>query len=254
MSKISFTSLMYHGIHSTPDCEGCFDAIYSVTRESFIAHLDWLQANNYQGVTLEQALTGTYQKPVVITFDDGDVSNYSFAFPELQKRNMLAEFYITSDWVDTQGYMTAQQLLEMHQAGMSIQAHGQTHSYMSDLSPQALEQELKNSKDKIETIINSQVHTVALPGGRGLKQVLPLYKKLGYAYIATSVLGHNKREQPINRITMTSNTNLTVLANMLSGTGLMYWKAITTQQILTLAKKILGNSNYEKIRSKFIRV
>ncbi|WP_281560875.1 polysaccharide deacetylase family protein [Thalassomonas sp. RHCl1] len=254
MSKISFTSLMYHGIHSTPECDGCFDAVYSVTRESFVEQLDYLLANHYQAVTLEQALSGEYQKPVVITFDDGDVSNYSFAFPELKKRNMLAEFYITSDWIDTPGYMSGQQLLEMHQAGMSIQAHGQTHTYMSDLEPEALEQELKISKQKVESVTQHPVHTVALPGGRGLKQVLPLYQKLGYSYIATSVLGHNKRKQPINRITMTSNTSIKVLANMLSGTGMMYWKAIIVQQVLTLAKRLLGNKNYEKIRSKLIRV
>jgi len=254
MSKISFTSLMYHGIHSTPECDGCFDAVYSVTREAFIEQLDYLKANQYQAVTLEQALSGAYSKPVVITFDDGDVSNYSFAFPELKKRGMLAEFYITSDWIDTQGYMSQAQLLEMHRAGMSIQAHGQTHSYMSDLAPEALEQELKVSKQKVEAITQTRVHTVALPGGRGLKQVLPLYKKLGYSYIATSVLGHNKRRQPICRITMTSNTTITVLANMLSGTGLMYYKAIFIQQGLTLAKRLLGNKNYEKIRSKLIRV
>ncbi|WDE05014.1 polysaccharide deacetylase family protein [Thalassomonas viridans] len=254
MSRTSFTSLMYHGIHSTPECDGCFDAVYSVTRESFVEQLDYLQANHYQAVTLEQALSGDYQKPVVITFDDGDVSNYSFAFPELKKRNMLAEFYITSDWIDTRGYMSKAQLLEMHQAGMSIQAHGQTHSYMSDLPTDELEQELKISKQTVEEITQSRVHTVALPGGRGLKQVLPLYKRLGYSYIATSVLGHNKRLQPIRRITMTSNTNIEVLANMLSGTGFMYRKAIFTQQVLTLAKRLLGNKNYEKIRSKLIRV
>lgn len=254
MNKISFTSLMYHGIHSTPECDGSFDAVYSVTRESFVEQLDYLLAQQYQAVTLEQALSGSHKKPVVITFDDGDVSNYSFAFVELEKRNMLAEFYITSDWIDTPGYMSSDQLLKMHQAGMSIQAHGQTHAYMSDLPTAELEQELKISKERLESITQTQVHTVALPGGRGLKQVLPLYRKLGYSYIATSVLGHNKRKQPICRITMTSNTNLKVLANMLSGTGFMYWKAIGVQQGLTLAKRLLGNKNYEKIRSKLIRV
>ena len=246
MSTISFTSLMYHGIHSTPECDGCFDAVYSVTRESFLRQLDYLQASHYQAVTLEQALSGSYEKPVVITFDDGDVSNYNFAFAELKKRNMLAEFYITSDWIDTPGYMSGEQLLEMHRAGMSIQAHGQTHAYMSDLTRAELEQELKISKEKVEKITRARVHTVALPGGRGLKQVLPLYRKLGYSYIATSVLGHNKGKRPVCRITMTSNTSIAVLASMLSGSGFIYWKAIWVQRTLTLAKRLLGNKNYEK--------
>lgn len=254
MIKNSFTSLMYHGIHSGPDCEGCFDSVYSVTRESFVEHLDWLKKNNFQAVTLQQALENVYEKPVVITFDDGDISNYSFAFPELLKRGMFAEFYITSDWIDTTDFMSSSQLLEMHQAGMSIQSHGKTHSYLSDINEKQLEEELIDSKSRIEEITKNSVHTIALPGGRGLKQVSALYTKLGYRYIATSALGKNKSKKPVYRITVTSKTSLTVLANMLSGTGFLYYKAIIIQQGLTLAKKLLGNSNYEKIRSKLIRV
>lgn len=244
---------MYHGVHNSPQCEGNYDVVYSVSCTTFCQHLDWLQQNNYQAVTFEQALTKTIENPVIITFDDGDVSNYLVAFPELVKRGMLAEFYITTDWIDTQGYMSEQQLKEMHNAGMSIQSHSKSHPYLSDINSAELHDELMMSKNRLNEIINSKVHTIALPGGRGLAQVLPLYKKLGYKTIATSILRKNTNAHQLNRITVTSGFNLKVLGSLVTRTGAIYYKAVIKQFVFNLAKKVLGNHYYEVVRSKLLR-
>jgi len=244
---------MYHGVHNSPQCEGNYDGVYSVSCTTFCQHLDWLQQNNYQAVTLEHALTKKVDNPIIITFDDGDVSNYHVAYPELAKRGMLAEFYITTDWINTQGYMSEQQLKEMHNAGMSIQSHSKSHPYLSDINNTELHDELMNSKNRLDEIINDKVHTIALPGGRGLAQVLPLYKKLGYKTIATSILRKNTTADQLNRITVTSGFNLELLSSLVTRTGTIYYKAIFKQFVFNLAKKILGNHYYEVVRSKLLR-
>ncbi len=194
-----------------------------------------------------------FPKPIIITFDDGDVSNYLTAFPELAKRGMKAEFYITSDWINTEGYMSEQQLLAMHKAGMSIQAHGKTHAYMSDLDNATLITELKESKVRISEIINENVHTIALPGGRGLKQVQPIFEQLGYQFIATSILGRSSTKQIINRITVTSHTSIHEFSSLISQRGSIYKKAILKQFVFNSAKTVLGNRLYDLVRSKLLR-
>ncbi|MFT6734609.1 MAG: peptidoglycan/xylan/chitin deacetylase (PgdA/CDA1 family) [Polaribacter sp.] len=253
MINSNISALMYHGVHNSAQCEGNYDGVYSVSCTTFCQHLNWLQQSNYQAVTLEQALTQKIQNPVIITFDDGDVSNYLVAFPELVKRGMLAEFYITTDWINTQGYMSEQQLKEMHNAGMSIQSHSKSHPYLSDINSAELYNELMISKNRLDEITNDNVHTIALPGGRGLDQVLPLYKKLGYKTIATSILRKNTSTHQLNRITVTSGFNLELLSSLVTRSGAIYYKAIIKQFVFNLAKKILGNHYYEVVRSKLLR-
>jgi peptidoglycan/xylan/chitin deacetylase (PgdA/CDA1 family) len=166
---------------------------------------------------------------------------------------MLAEFYITTDWINTQGYMSEQQLKEMHNAGMSIQSHSKSHPYLSDINSAELYNELMISKNRLDEITNDNVHTIALPGGRGLDQVLPLYKKLGYKTIATSILRKNTSTHQLNRITVTSGFNLELLSSLVTRSGAIYYKAIIKQFVFNLAKKILGNHYYEVVRSKLLR-
>jgi len=252
MTKNKFSTLMYHGIHDTDQCKGNYDAVYSVTYEIFCQHLSWLQKNNYQATTLEQTLLNETIKSVVITFDDGDISNYLVAFPELVKRGMLAEFYITTDWINTNGYMTDKQLKEMSDAGMSIQSHGKTHAFLSDINSNDLHQELTDSKQRLEAITGQLVHTIALPGGRGLPNVIKIHKQLGYQFIGTSILGSNNESNIINRITITSHCDIKIFSSLISSSGLIYNKALIKQYLLNIAKKILGNNIYNIFRTKLL--
>ena len=109
------------------------------------------------------------------------------------------------------------------------------------------------SKKRLDEITNNKVHTIALPGGRGLEQVLSLYIKLGYKTVATSILGKNNSDHQLNRITITSSFNLEILSSLVRRSGSTYYKAIIKQFIFNWAKKILGNHYYEVVRSKLLR-
>lgn len=74
-----------------------------ISKERFIEHMDLLVQYGFNTVTVEDLylhLIGLKQldeKSVVITFDDGYLSNYIYAYPILKNRNMVAaEFLITS--------------------------------------------------------------------------------------------------------------------------------------------------------------
>ena len=93
--------LMYHGLHASADDPGRFDPVYSVTPEEFRRQLDWLVENGYRAVRLRDLETpDNSAKAVVISFDDGDVSNRTVALPLLKERGLAAEFFVTADFVD----------------------------------------------------------------------------------------------------------------------------------------------------------
>jgi peptidoglycan/xylan/chitin deacetylase (PgdA/CDA1 family) len=70
--------------------------------------LDEFVAWGYETITCDQLAyylatgnpTGLPAKPMLLTFDDGGASNYTYVYPELVARGMKACFYLISDWMD----------------------------------------------------------------------------------------------------------------------------------------------------------
>ncbi len=127
--------LMYH--HIDPDGEGSA----SITPELFREHMSALSQAGYAAlfpddlaayVNGEMALP---EKPVVITFDDGYLSNYQYAYPILKETGMVATIFVigatvgnTEHYKDTNYPITPhfsfQQGAEMVASGIiSIQSH-----------------------------------------------------------------------------------------------------------------------------------
>lgn len=248
--------LMYHGIHDSDEEPGRFDSVYSVSRKQYIEQLDWLQDNGFRACTLTQAdEAGDDEKLVIITFDDGDITNFTEGLKPLQERGMLAEFYITTDWIDNDFSMSAEQLRKLDQVGMAIDSHGKTHSYLSDLDDVEMRLELEESKRKLEDILGHEIITIALPGGRGDQRTTAIAKDLGYKKLCTSVLGYNnKKSDPfkLNRLAVTRQLSLEDFASLVSADGRVMRKMKLRQFILTSMKTVLGNKLYEVVRSKFL--
>lgn len=94
--------LMYH--HIRTDTEHCGD--YTVLPETFEGDLEYLKARGYETVSLQQLLayengTGTLpEKPVMITFDDGQSSFMAYAVPALEKYGMCAVMMVVGKFTD----------------------------------------------------------------------------------------------------------------------------------------------------------
>ena len=88
--------LMYH--HVTP-AGGAINA----TPANFESQLQWLKANGYRSLTSDQFaahLNGEAApaKSVLITFDDGYLDNYLYAWPLLKKYGFTAMIFLVTSW------------------------------------------------------------------------------------------------------------------------------------------------------------
>ncbi len=89
--------LMYH--HVSPS-EGAITA----SPENFENHLDWLRRHGYRALTTDEFaghLAGqpVPDKSVLITFDDGYLDNWVYAFPLLKKYGYKAVVFLVTSWV-----------------------------------------------------------------------------------------------------------------------------------------------------------
>ncbi len=249
--------LMYHGIHDEAGRDGSFEPVYSITRKQFEQQLQWLSDNGYRTITCGRINNVPADgKHVVITFDDGDLSNRTVSLEMLQSRAMCAEYFITTDWIGTRDYMSAAQLVELDDAGMSVQSHAKSHRFLNDLDDrEEIREELAVSKQVLEQILGRQVTGLALPGGRGDRRVLRVAREVGYHHVCNSELGLNPAgcdPFTLRRIPVTRNTSLEQFRRLVTGDRWEMGRRRVRQQILGGMKRLLGNRIYERVRSGIV--
>jgi peptidoglycan/xylan/chitin deacetylase (PgdA/CDA1 family) len=105
------------------------------------------------------------EKPIVITFDDGNRDIYENAFPIMQEFGFPGGFYIVANRLHS-GKDIAQvpELKEMVEAGWEIGSHGYTHTDLT-LDHSYVQYEIQQSKLDIEKALDIKVETFAYPFG-----------------------------------------------------------------------------------------
>jgi peptidoglycan/xylan/chitin deacetylase (PgdA/CDA1 family) len=159
---------------------------------------------------------------VVVSFDDGDASN-------LRSAELLAEagipctVYVTASFVDTDGMLTTGQLRELSQVpGVEIGSHAHHHVRLDELSRPALVTELRDSRARLEDVVQAKVVGVAYPHGSYDRRVTSEAKSAGYTSGAgvKNALSH-ERDDPmaVARMTLTTPTTAADVAALLRGEG-----------------------------------
>ena len=177
--------IMYHDIKTEP--LNYFDVIV----KDFCAQLDWLKANDYETLSIEDLISyirngETFpEKSVIITFDDGYNGIYNYAFPELKKRNMKAVFFITASVIDkvdgSYPHVTVKELQEIaSDRNFSIGSHTLTHPNLTKMTHNEKIHELAESKRILEQLTGREVISMAYPEGNYDKQVIESVKESGY--------------------------------------------------------------------------
>lgn len=245
--------LMYHGLHDDAHAHGRYDPVYSLRPADFAYQLDWLVAQGYRTLRLGDASPG--EREVVISFDDGDVSNREVALPLLRERGMTAEFFVTSDFVGQPGMLSEDDVRELANAGMGIGSHGRSHALLEDLDATALEAELRDSRERLQDLIGEPVDALALPGGRGGERERRAALAIGYRHLLSSVPGPNRAPRPgawMQRLAITRNTSAETFAALVRWRGLRPRIARTRHFALSLPKRVLGNPGYERLRARLL--
>ncbi len=112
-----------------------------------------------------------YEKPVMLTFDDGYEDNYTVLLPLLEKYGMKATVFVIGSLVGTEHYMTAEQVREMADSGLvSIQSHTWSHRYLDELDDEELRQELERSRLELTRMTGRVPVAVCYPSGRSDRQ------------------------------------------------------------------------------------
>jgi peptidoglycan/xylan/chitin deacetylase (PgdA/CDA1 family) len=180
--------LMYHYLSVPPANADIYRKDLSVAPDLFAAHLDRLAAEGYTTITPAMFIAALQQgaplpeKPVLLTFDDGYRDNFENAFPALRDRNMVATFFVVTDFLDEERpeYLTWEMAREMLAAGMSIESHGRNHATLRGRDSDYLVWQALGSLETIAYELGVRPHFVSYPAGEYDANTISLFASADY--------------------------------------------------------------------------
>ena len=113
-----------------------------------------------------------YEKPVMLTFDDGYDDNSTNLLPLLQKYGMKATIFLIAGDIGKRHKLTREQISELVQSGLvSIQSHGWSHRNMANLPPLELLLEMARSQSAIAALTGRPPTALSYPNGSSNERV-----------------------------------------------------------------------------------
>ncbi|RYF98554.1 MAG: polysaccharide deacetylase family protein, partial [Chitinophagaceae bacterium] len=121
------------------------------------------------------------ERPVMLTFDDTDIDQYTEAWPVMKKYGFKGVFFIMTVSINRKPrYMSREQIKELSDEGNVIESHTWNHEIFSSYkTPEKWEEQIVKPKLKIEEITGKKSEYFAYPFGVWKKEGIPELKKRG---------------------------------------------------------------------------
>lgn len=212
--------LMYHSFDKTR-----IKNFVSVSPENFYRQMQFIKKGNYKVIKLSdycQLLKENKPVPrnlVAITIDDGYKDNLA-AFKTLEQLNYQATLFLVVDSIGKPGYLSRDEIASYVARGnLNIGSHTDTHPDLSKTSEAETENELSNSRARLQKMFNVNVDTLAYPGGVFNKKAMALADETGYLCVCATNRGFTKKLDrfALRRIKITDKDNNFTLWVKLSG-------------------------------------
>lgn len=166
----------------------------------------------------------------MLTFDDGAMNNYEHAYPVLSQLGCTATFFVSTDyiggWSDWRGdkrkfrIMGIDELKALREGGFEIGSHARQHVDLTSLSEDDLDSQLRESRERLATILADDVPSLAYPYGLFNLKVVEATERAGYKCACSVIRGANQdADHPfaLKRIMVTEATSSIRLRYFLSG-------------------------------------
>jgi len=209
--------LMYH--HVNPHKGD----LVTVTPEVFEGQMRHLSESGYKTLTLDELVsyiageTVLKQKAVAVTFDDGWLDNFIYAFPVMKRYNINVCIFIVTDWVSNsvpdaslsvtvpvhneskslikrgragEVILSWEHIRTMQDSGLAkFYAHTRSHARCTAISAQELLIELGESKRALENHLSRPCPYLCWPYGEYNEAALKVARDVGYKALFTTIHG-----------------------------------------------------------------
>jgi len=232
---------MYHGIISSntdiPPGREAGAELYDVSIDHFRAQMQCLKASG---------------REAALTFDDGEMNNYTLAFPVMKELGLKAYFFIIVKRIGNSGYMDWKQLKSLVDEGMTVGSHGLTHEILTNLKDTQVIEELRASKNCLESNLGIPVTSLSIPRGFCNDKIIQMAYDLGYTQVFISDRPKCSKAVCIPRVAVKAGWSLKRFKQALEGH--VPAREIVGNVFKNTAKIVLRESGYNFIRKTLIYI
>ena len=191
--------LMYHVV-ATPPAEAAYPDLY-VRPADFARQMRWLRRHGYHAVTLRSVydhwkvgvrLPG---RPIVVSFDDGYLSQYTRAFPLLRSYGWPADLNLEVQFVRPRGGLRPWRVRRLIAAGWELDSHTITHPDLTTVDPRRLRSEVDGSRRALRRLFHVPVEFFCYPAGRFDARVVRAVRRAGYLGATTTIDGWGRPDE-----------------------------------------------------------
>lgn len=118
-------------------------------------------------------------KPIMLTFDDTNLTQYEVAAPELEKYGFKGTFFIMTVSLGRPRYMNKAQVKDLSDRGHTIGNHTWDHQNVKKYEANDWPQQVNKPKKTLEEITGKAVEYFAYPFGLWNTQAIPELKDRG---------------------------------------------------------------------------
>ncbi len=203
--------LCYHQIREWLSSDGnrAKDDIISPTK--FKEHVKMLADSGYQSILPDQLYDYLVygkklpEKPIMFTFDDTDLDQFTVAYPTLKQYGFKGVYFIMTVSIGKKGriaYMNAQQIKELSDQGNVIASHTYDHKNFAKFNEEDWKTQIDAPTQKLEKITGKKIEYFAYPYGVYKSSSLPKLKEHGFkaAFILSTKRDENYPLYTIRRI------------------------------------------------------
>lgn len=217
--------LCYHQVRDWRPTDSKVAKDYIVPVANFKEQMKMLADSGYHTISPDQLYnylaTGAAlpSKPVLLTFDDTDLEQFTVAKPEMEKYGFKGTYFIMTVSLDRQRYMSKAQVKELAEAGHTIGSHTWDHKNVKKYTAADWTIEIDKPTRQLEAITGKPIKYFAYPFGLWNKEAIPQLKERGF--VAAFQLSTPRDAQDplytIRRIIVPGAWTTTTLRNWMNG-------------------------------------
>ena len=178
--------LCYHQIRdwTARDSKNAKDYIAPIA--TFKAHIKMLADSGYHTVSPDQLYaymtTGAKlpSKPIMLTFDDTDLDQFTIARPTLEQYGYKAMYFVMTVSLGRPHYMTKAMVKQLSDEGNIIGSHTWDHHNVKKYQGQDWVTQIDKPTKTLEDITGKKINYFAYPFGLWNEQAFPELKKRGF--------------------------------------------------------------------------
>lgn len=197
--------LCYHQVRDWREKDSKQAKDYIIPEERFRDHIRMLADSGYQTILPDQLMayltTGAPlpEKPVMLTFDDTSLGQYTIAAPEMEKHGFRGVFFIMTVSLGRPNYMSREQVKELSDRGHAIGSHTWDHQNVKKYEGKDWVTQVEKPSRQLEEITGKPIQYFAYPFGLWNPEAIPELKQRGITG-AFQLAGKRDPQDPLHSI------------------------------------------------------